>query len=149
MATFKATLFQSGKTATGIVIPPEIVEQLGAGKKPPVLVTINGYTYRNTVAVYGGEYMVGVSAEHRKGAGVEGGDVIEVTLALDTAPRVAEVPEGLLSALIAHPQAKAVFDALSYSKKQGITLPIKDAKTEETRERRIEKAIAQLKEGKI
>ncbi len=147
--TFRTTLLKAGKTATGIEIPANIVEQLAAGKKPPVLVTINGYTYRNTIAVMGGAYMVGVSAEHRKGAGVEGGDVIEVTLALDTAPRVAEVPESLLSALIANPQAKAAFEALSYSKKQGITLPIKDAKTEETRERRIEKAIAQLKEGKI
>jgi hypothetical protein len=81
---FKTTLLQAGKTATGIKIPPEIVESLGAGKKPPVRITINGYTYRNTVAVMGGAYMVGVSAEHRKGANVKGGDVLEVIIELDT-----------------------------------------------------------------
>ena len=62
---FRTTLLQSGPTATGFVVPDEVVEALGSGKRPPVRVTINGYTYSNTVAVMGGEYMVGVSAEHR------------------------------------------------------------------------------------
>jgi hypothetical protein len=83
---FKTTLLQAGKTATGFTIPSEIVEGLGAGKKPPVRITINGYTYRNTVAVMGGKYMVGVSAEHRMGAHVAGGDKMEVTIELDTEP---------------------------------------------------------------
>jgi hypothetical protein len=143
---FRTTLLQGGKTATGIKIPDEIVEQLGAGKRPPVLVTINGYTYRNTIAVMGGAYMVGVSAEHRVGAKVAGGDTIDVTLALDTAPRTVEVPADLQKALDKSAAAKKKFETLSYSKKQWLVLPVKDAKTEETRQRRIEKAITLLKE---
>ncbi|MCW3123729.1 MAG: hypothetical protein JWQ38_3221 [Flavipsychrobacter sp.] len=147
-ATFRTTLLTAGKTATGIHIPDKIVEDMGAGKKPPVKVTINGYTYRNTVAVMGGVYMVGVSAEHRKGANVAGGDEIDVTLELDTAPREVEVPEELQKALNKNPKAKKAFEALSNSRKQVYTLSVKDAKTHETRQRRIEKAIAQLTEGK-
>ncbi len=148
-ATFNTTLLIAGKTATGFCIPPEIILTLGAGRKPPVVVTINGYTYRNTVAVMGGDYMIGVSAEHRKGAGIAGGDEIEVTLELDTAPRIAEVPEDFQEALNNQPAAGQAFDGLSYSKKQGLLIPIKDAKTAETRQRRIEKAMAQLMEGKV
>ena len=143
-ATFKAELFLAGKTATGFKIPPEVVEGFGEGKKPPVRVTINGYTYRNTVAVYGGKFMLGVSAEHREGAKVKAGDVIEVTLELDTAPRVVEVPPDFQKALNKNAGARKNFDLLSYSSKQGFILPVKGAKTEETRQRRIEKAIREL-----
>ena len=143
---FKTVLFQAGKTATGFEIPSEIVEKLGAGKKPPVKVTINGYTYRNTVAVMGGVYMIGVSALHREGAGIKGGDKITVNLELDTEPRIAEVPADLAKQLKKEPLAKKNFDALSYSKKRAFILPITDAKTEETRIRRIEKTILTLKQ---
>jgi len=141
---FKTILLQAGKTATGIEIPSKIVEGLNAGKKPPVRVTINGYSYRNTVAVMGGKYMVGVSAEHRKGAGVEGGEKIEVTIELDTAPRTVEVPADLQKNLDKKPAAKKKFEALSYSGKKQLVLPITEAKTEETRARRIEKAMQLL-----
>jgi len=117
------------------------------GKKPPITVTINGYTYRNTVAVMGGVYMVGISAEHRKGAGVEGGDTIEVNIELDTKPREVEVPADFQKVLNKNATVKKKFETLSYSKKNGLVLPIKDAKTEETRQRRIEKAIDLIKEG--
>src|SRR6187551_2459141 len=96
---FTTTLLKAGKTATGIEIPASIVEKLGAGKKPPVRITINGYTYRNTVAVMGGVFMVGVSAEHRKGANIEGGDEVEVTIELDTELRVVSVPDDFQKAL--------------------------------------------------
>ena len=96
---FKTKLLQAGKTATGIEIPAKIIEGFGVGKKPPVRITINGYTYRNTVAVMGGVYMVGVSAEHRKGANVNGGDEIEVTIELDTQPREVDIPEAFEKAL--------------------------------------------------
>src|SRR5438034_300605 len=109
---FKTTLLQAGKTATGIQVADEIVEGFKAGKKPPVRITINGYTYRNTIAVMGGVYMVGVSAEHRKGAGVEGGDEIEVTIELDTAPREVEIPAELEKALSKNKAAKTFFDSL-------------------------------------
>jgi len=146
---FKTTLFQAGKTATGFEIPPKIVEGLGAGKKPPVCVTINGYTYRNTIAVMGGVFLVGVSAEHRKGANVKAGDELDVTITLDTQPRNVEVPEEFQKALEKNSTAKTNFEALSYSKKNGIVLLIKGAKTDETKQRRIEKAIINLEEGKV
>ena len=146
---FKTKLLQAGKTATGIEIPDKIVEGFGAGKKPPVRITINGYTYRNTVAVMGGVFMVGVSAEHRKGANVQGGDVIEVTIELDTEPREVEIPEEFQKALKKNVTAKKYFESLAYSRKKAIVTLIKDAKTEETKQRRIEKSIQGLQEGKV
>jgi hypothetical protein len=145
---FTTKLELGGKTATGFVVPPEVVEALGKGKKPPVKVTINGYTYRNTVAVYGGVYMLGVSAEHREGAGVEAGEEIEVDLELDTEPRVLEIPADLTEALEREPEAKSYFDGLSYSNKRRHVLAIEGAKAAETRQRRIDKSVAMFKEGK-
>src|SRR5688572_33293491 len=96
---FRATILQTGKTTMGFEIPPDAIEALGAGKRPPVTVTINGYTYRNTVAVMGGAYMIGVSSEHRVPAKVKGGDEVDVELQLDTAPREVTVPPELGAAL--------------------------------------------------
>ena len=145
---FKTTLALGGKTATGFRVPPYVVEGLGKGKRPPVVVTINGHTYRNTVAVYDNVYMIGVAAEHRAAAGVAAGDDIEVDLELDTAPREVEVPSDLAAALDAAPEAKRFFETLSYSNKRRITLSVDDAKTPETRQRRIDKAVRQLEEGR-
>ena len=139
----------AGKTAMGFEVPPEVVESFGAGKRPPVRVTINGYTYRNTVAVYGGVYMVGVAADHRGPANVKGGDVVDVDLELDTAPREVDVPAELQAALDADPAAKATFDGLSYSNKSWHALQVTGTKNVETRTRRIEKSIATLREGKV
>jgi len=141
---FRTTLELAGKTATGFRIPREVVEALGKGKRPPVVVTINGYTYRSTVAVYGDEYLVGVAAEHRQGAGAKAGDIIDVDLELDTAPREVDVPADFAAALDRDPEAKAFFDGLSYSNKRRFTLSIDDAKSAETRQRRIEKYVNQL-----
>jgi hypothetical protein len=144
MPKFKTTLLQAkGMNATGIEIPPEIVEGLGAGKKPPVKVTIKGYTYRNTVAVMGGKYMVGVAAEHREKAGVKGGDKIEVTLELDTAPREVEVPNDFAAAL-KKAKAREAFDKLAYTHRKEHVRAIEEAKAPETRLRRIEKAVAMV-----
>ena len=146
---FRTTLQSAGKTALGFEIPPEVVEALGAGKRPPVLVTINGYTYRNTVAVYGGVYMIGVSVENRAPAKVKGGDEVEVDLELDTAPREVVVPPELEAALDADPAARVTFDKLSYSNKSWHTLQVTGTNNPETRSRRIEKSIAALREGKV
>jgi hypothetical protein len=145
---FRTKVEQGGKTATGFRVPAEVVEALGAGKRPPVRVTINGYTYRNTVAVMGGAYMIGVSAENRAGAGVAGGDEVEVDLELDTAPREVAVPVDLADALDAEPEARRTFDALSYSNRSWHVLSIDGAKTPETRRRRIEKSVSALREGR-
>ena len=146
---FRTTLLQNGKTATGFRVPDDVVEALGKGQRPPVLVTINGYTYRNTVAVMGGEYMLGVSAENRAGAGVKGGDEIEVELELDTAPREVSAPADFAAALAAEPSAKRTFDGLSYSNKSWHVLQIDGAKSDETRQRRIVKSVEALREGRI
>src|SRR6186997_3336292 len=119
---FRTTIRQEGKTAMGFEVPAEVVEALGAGKRPPVNVTINGYTYRNTVAVLGGRFMIGVSSEHRGPAGVIGGEEVDVDLELDTAPRVITVPPDFAAALDAEPAARRTFDALSYSNKSWHTL---------------------------
>jgi hypothetical protein len=145
---FRTTIEQSGKTTTGIRVPDEVVEALGAGKRPPVSVTINGYTYRSTVAVMGGVFMVSVSAEHRAGAGIAGGDEVDVDIELDTSPREVSVPADLAAALDAEPAARRMFDGLSNSNKSWHTLQIEGAKTDETRQRRIEKSIAALRDGR-
>ena len=145
---FTTTLELAGKTATGFRVPATVVEALGKGKRPPVVVTINGYAYRNTVAVYGDQYLIGVAAEHRAAAGVKAGDVVEVDLELDTAPREIEVPPDFAAALEEDHEAKRFFESLSYSNKRRITLSIDDAKTAETRQRRIEKSVSQLREGR-
>jgi len=107
-----------GKTATGIQVPAKIVESLGSGKRPKVRVTINGYTYRSSVAPMGGRFMLGVSAEVRDRAGVAGGDMLDVEIELDTAPREVSVPPDFAAALKRDADAKRFFDGLSYSKKQ-------------------------------
>ena len=146
---FHAIVELNGKTATGIRVPAEIVEALGSGKKPAVRVTINGFTYRSTVAVYGGEFFLPVSAEVRAGAGIAAEDEIEVAVELDTEPREVVVPPDLSSALEADPEARRFFDGLSYSNKRRIVLGIDDAKTPETRRRRIDKAIERLRQGLV
>jgi hypothetical protein len=146
MTKFTTTLVQSGKTATGIVVPHAIVEALDAGKKPAVTVTLNGYTYRNSIASMGGKSMISVSAEVRDRAQVKGGDTVEVELALDTAPREVEVPAP--AALGASPTADAVFNGLSYSNRLRLVLAINDARTEDTRLRRIARTVANLADGK-
>jgi hypothetical protein len=145
---FRTTILQSGKTATGIQVPDEIVEGFGAGKRPAVTVTINGYTYRNTVAVMAGVYMVGISAEHRAGAGVAGGEQVDVDIELDTAPREVTVPPDFAAALDAAPRARAIFDGLSYSNKSWHVLQVTGAKNDETRQRRIARSVDTLNEGR-
>jgi hypothetical protein len=146
---FRTTILGTGKTTAGIEVPEEVVEALGAGRRPPVRVTINGYTYRNTVAVMGGVYMIGVSNEHRTASGLAAGDVVDVDLELDTAPREVSVPADLDAALDAEPAARATFEKLSYSNKSWHTLQVAGAKSDETRQRRIAKSIEALRAGRI
>jgi hypothetical protein len=144
---FRAEVEQTGKTTTGIAVPPEVVDGLGGGKRPKVTVTINGKTYRSSVASMGGRFMVGVSAENRSLTGVSGGDVVDVDLELDSAPRVIEVPEDFAAALEVVPDAKAAFHRLSYSHQRQHVDAVTGAKQPETRRRRIDKAIDMLTMG--
>jgi len=138
----------TGKTAAGMEIPADVVEALGAGRKPPVRVTINGHTYRSTVASMGGSFWIGVSNDNRAKAGVAAGQEVDVDLELDTEPREVTVPPDLRAALDGDPAAARFFDGLSYSNRLRHVLSIEDAKTPETRQRRIDKAVAALAEGR-
>jgi len=145
---FRATLELGGKTATGFAVPEKVVKGLGSSKRPAVRVTINGHTYRSTVASMGGRFMVGVSAENRERAGVGAGDKVDVELELDTAPRAVAVPADLAKAFKRNAAAKRFFDGLSFSKQSRIVIPIEQAKTPETRQRRIDKAVDALRDGR-
>jgi hypothetical protein len=145
---FRADVIPTGKTTTGITVTDEQVASLGAGRRPPVRVTINGYAWRTTVAPMGGQNWIGISAEHRAGAGVAAGDAVDVTVELDTEPREVEVPADLAEALARDSEAKAFFEGLSYSNKRRHVLAIEGAKAAETRQRRIDKAVSQFREGR-
>jgi hypothetical protein len=145
---FRATLELAGKTATGMHVPAEVVESFGAGKRPPVTVTINGYTYRSSVAVYGGEYLVGVAAEHREKAGVAAGDELDVEMELDTAPREVSVPPDFAEALRADDGARRFFEGLNYSNKRRLVEAIEGVKSAETRQRKIATTVERLREGR-
>ena len=146
--TFRGHVHASGKTATGIRVPDEIVTAIGAGKRPAVRVTLKGYTYRTTVAVMGGEFWIGVNAGHREAAGVVAGEDVDVQLELDTEPRVLDVPDGLAAALDADPDARRTFDALSYSNRSWHVYSVEGAKTDETRQRRIARSVEALRAGR-
>jgi hypothetical protein len=147
MPSFHGTLHQVGNN-TGIEVPPEVIEALGGGKKPKVAITVNGFEYRSTVAVMGGKFMISFSSDKRAASGIKGGDPIDVTLELDTAPREVDIPADFAAALAAEPAAKAFFDSLAYTHQLRHVLSITDAKTDETRQKRIAKALDMLRAGK-
>lgn len=140
---FSTTMFQDGNN-TGIEVPAGVVEALGAGKRPPVVVTVNGYTYRSTIAPMGGKYLLPFSAARRTESGISGGDDIDVEVVLDTAPRVVDVPEDLRAALDDSPKAAAAWAKLSYSHQKEHVTAILGAKAAETRARRIAAAITKM-----
>src|SRR6266853_3840585 len=96
---FRTKVLQAGKTAAGIEVPASVVAALGSSKRPPVRATINGFTYRSSVASMGGKFMLGVPPEFREGAGVEAGDVVDIDLELDTEPREISIPADFAAAL--------------------------------------------------
>jgi hypothetical protein len=137
-----------GKTATGLPVPDEVVEELGAGKKPAVHATIGAHSYRSTVASRGGVYMLPLSAENRAGAGVSAGDEVDVDVELDTEPREVVVPADLAAALGGDDDARNAFEALPYSHRLRHVLAVEGAKAAETRQRRIASALEMLRAGR-
>ncbi|WP_248964570.1 YdeI/OmpD-associated family protein [Sphaerisporangium perillae] len=146
---FHTIVLSSGKTTTGIEVPAEIVEALGGGKRPKVRLTIAGHTFRNSVAPMNGTYMLGLNADVRQQTGVAAGDTIEIDLQLDTEPREVAVPADFAAALDREPAARNLFDRLSYSNRRAHVLSIDGAKTDATRQRRIDKSVATLAAGNI
>ena len=145
---FRTKILRSGKTAAGIEVPAKVVAALGS-KRPPVRATINGFTYRTSVASMGGKFMLGVPPEFREGASVKAGDTVDVDLELDTQPRELAVPDDFAKALDRDAKAKRLFEGLSHSKKQRLVLPVANGKTPETRQRNIDKAMTALREGTV
>ena len=145
--SFETTVAATGNN-TGIVVPEEVIEQLAAGNRPPVLVSVNGYEYRNTVGVMGGKHMISISAAVRKATGLKGGDPIRVTLTLADTPRDVTIPADFAAALAADEQASAFFGTLSNSMQRYHIDTITAAKSADTRQRRIDKAIALFRAGK-
>ena len=143
---FRATVILGGKTATGIQVPDDVVEALGPSKRPPVVVTVGGYTYRTTVAPMAGAFWIPLAAEHREAAGVEASQEVDVHIELDTSPREVPVPDDLAAALDG--PLRATFDALAYSHRKEWVRWIEEAKKAETRRTRVERTVAALREGK-
>jgi hypothetical protein len=144
---FDTTVTATGNN-TGIVVPEDVIERLRAGKRPAVVVKVNGYQYRSTIGVMGGKHMISISAAVRKETGLKGGDAIHVILTVADTPRAVEVPSDFAAYLVAKPSTKAFFEKLSNSLQRYHIDNINGAKTPETRQRRIEKAIALFREGK-
>ena len=146
-ATFETTVAVMGDN-TGIVVPAEVVDRLGAGRRPPVLVDVNGHEYRSTVAVMGGRHLISVSAAVRQATGLAGGDPVRVTLTVADTPREVDVPADLAAALAADGQAGAFFATLSNSLQRYHVDTVNGAKTAETRQRRIGKAVELFRAGR-
>ena len=144
---FRGIVERSGKTATGIPVPADVVAGLGCGKRPKVRVTINGYGYRSSVGSMGGRFMLPVSAQIRAEAKIAAGDDVEVDVELDTEPREVSVPADLAAALDREPGAREAFARLPYSHQLRYVTVIEDAKTPETRQRRIDNTISALRGG--
>ncbi len=146
--TFSTTIWKDeNMNATGIPVPAEAVAALDKGKKPPVKVTLNGYTYQTTVATMNRNFMLSLSADNRKAAGVQAGDVVEVTMELDTAPRTVEVPDDLAAALTSVPGVREAFDKLSYSARKEYVRQVESAKAQDTRDRRVAAVVAKVSGG--
>lgn len=145
--TFHTTILQTGKNTAGIQVPEEIIDKLGSGKQPLVRVTINEYTYRSAVAVMSSKYMISFNPEHRKAAGVQGGDEVDVTLEVDREPRTVEIPQDLKEALI-RADALGNFENSAPSMKKEYVRQVEEAKAQETRERRIAKIAEKLSAGR-
>lgn len=145
---FRAELESTGRTAAGFEVPEEVVERLGGGDHPKVSVTVNGFTFRTSIARMGGRFLLGVSNERRALAGIEAGQVLDVDVELDTAPREIEVPDDLAAALAADAQAKKFWDTLSYSKQSWHVHQVTSAKKAETRAARVEKSVTMLHDGR-
>ncbi len=145
--TFDTTVAANGNN-TGIVVPDELIERLGAGRRPAVIVNVNGYEYRNAVGVMGGRHVISISAAVRKDAGLQAGDQIRVVLTLAEGPREVTVPDDLAAALSADQAAGEFFAKLPNSLQRYHVDNVNAAKTAETRQRRIDKAVSLFQQGK-
>ncbi|WP_327001027.1 YdeI/OmpD-associated family protein [Dactylosporangium sp. NBC_01737] len=139
------TLVEPPEPMRGLEVPPEVVEALGGGARPPVTITVNGHSWKSRVAIMRGRHLLGLSNANRRAAGVAVGHEIEVELELDAEPRVVVEPPDFARALDDDPVARAAYDNLAYSHKREHVRAVESARKPETRRRRIEQAIATLR----
>jgi hypothetical protein len=130
----------------GLEVPPEVVQALGGGKRPAVTITINGHSWKSRVAIMRGRCLLGLSNANRQAAGVVTGDHVEVEVDIDAEPRAVAEPADFARALDADPAARTAYDRLSYSHQREHVRAIESAKKPETRARRIDKALAMLRD---
>lgn len=142
-ATYTTIVWVDGNN-TGLEVPADVIATLGTSKRPPVIVSLAGYSYRSTVAVMGGVFMIPLSKANREAPGVQGGEQVEVTLELDLAPRTVELPDDLAAALEARSGARAAFDAVAPSMRKEFVRQVESAKAAETRTRRIAAIVEKL-----
>jgi hypothetical protein len=128
-----------------VELPFDVKEHFGKAR-PPVRVTINGYTYRSTPCVYGGKYFIPVRKSNQEAAGIKPEEIISVTISLDADVRDIEPPPDLLAVLKKNAPAKARWEKLAYTTKKEHALALTEAKKPETRERRLEKIVKALSE---
>jgi hypothetical protein len=134
-----------GNTA-GFRIPDEVVEELAGGRRPKVVVTVGPHTWRSSIANMGGEqFWLGVSLANRAAAGVAAGQTLDVQIELDTAPRTVDVPDDLAGELDRDPAARAAWDRWSFTRQKEAARALTEAKKPETRTRRLEKVLAELR----
>jgi hypothetical protein len=141
---FLAKVLPSGN-ATGVEVPERVIDAFGSGKRPKVVITINGHTWRSSVASMGGRFIVGISAANRAARRIAEGEVVEIDLKLDTEPRVVSEPPDLAKALNDDPAARAAFDRLPYGLKRRHVAGTEEAKAAEVRQRRIAKLVTTMR----
>jgi len=139
---------ESGKGGAFVDLPFD-VEKTFNKKRVKIVATFDGVSYRGSLVRYGSpDYFLLIRKDIRAQIGKEAGDMVEVTIVEDTAPRVVEVPDDFQKLLDENLTEKAFFEKLSYTHKKEYVNWITDAKRAETRVRRMNKAIELMKDGK-
>ncbi|MCD2497809.1 YdeI/OmpD-associated family protein [Microbacterium nymphoidis] len=141
--TFESELYSVDGRNTAIRVSAQVLDEWGVGKRVPVIVSVNGFEYRSTIAPMGGQFLIPFSSDKRAATGLGAGDEITVTLTHDTAERTVDVPDDLAAALDAA-GLRPAFDALAFTFRKEHARAVVDAKKPETRQRRIEAVIAKL-----
>lgn len=147
MKTQFKTIIKAFGNNTGIVVPENNLIELNGGKKPPVKVQVNGYEYQSTIASMSGYFLIPLSKEHRTKSGLKGNDEVDVILELESKNRDVEIPDEFVKLLELN-HLLEVFNGLSYSTRKEFVRIIMDAKKEETRIKRLNQVIEQLKDLK-
>ena len=142
-ASFSTVIAGFGSNA-GIEVPPEVLEALGAGKRPALRVEVGGYAWESSVGTMAGRHLISLNKAHREASGLAAGQAVEVRVEVVDGPREVVVPDALQSALVEHDLVDA-FGRLSFSARKEHARQVADAKTDATRGRRVAKVLDALR----